>query len=300
MTYNIPFRWGPVETAPSIRWLIAITASISLLVSLIDPLLVRTAAYYEFDYRSLQEFLLLSWGGISQFFIWQPITYLFTQVSPEGMTLFYLVGLFFTLYLLWILGSGVQEVLGSTRALAVYFISGILSGIVAVLTMALTGQFELISGPMPALLGLFTVWTMLFPENDLMLFFLFPVKTKWLFAAVLAATSLISLAHFNLVDFVLYLSATFAAYAYGVMAVGLRAAFPFFHPLDDALLHVKSKFQRRGAGPKIFDFKSGQLLMNDDEFLDAMLTKIAKNGINSLSGSEQRRLNQISKGRKGR
>jgi len=46
--------------------------------------------------------------------------------------------------------------------------------------------------------------------------------------------------------------------------------------------------------PNVIDMNTGKPLDDDDAFVDAMLAKISKQGENSLSWSERRRLNLIS------
>lgn len=292
-------RWGPSQTSPIIRRLIFATCFVALLSALTHNLFSHFLAI-----PSPQELLSLSWYGISHYFLWQPFTYLFVQTNyPDGITLFFLLALFFNMYILWILGSTLQEDIGTKNFLWLYFGAGITSGVIAAFAMPLFGQYSVLAGPSAALLGLFVVWTMFYAESILTLFFLIPVRTKWLLAGILGAIALIAISQVDLVSLTFYFTASLYCYLYGVLVLRLRSPYAFIRPLDQVLenlaSHLRPSEPKTAGESKIVDLK-GKPVLDDEAFIDAMLTKISKYGEKSLTTHERLRMQQISEKRQRR
>lgn len=289
--------WAPRETPSAVRMLIIVTCTVAILSALTNGL------FHFLNLMGPQEFLSLSWYGIRNFFLWQPITYMFVQDSSEGVQFFFLIALFFNMYILWVLGSTLQEYIGTTHFLTSYFGVGAIAGVLSVLTMPLVNQYAILTGPSAALLGVFVLWTMCYPDGILNLFFLIPLRTKWILAWVLAIIFLIALSQLNVLSMVFYAAATCTAYLYGVLALELRSPFPVMYPFEDKLLHLvqrlKGGSQAPKKGPKIVNLR-GEPIQDDDEFVDAMLTKIAKDGERALTSAERKRMDEISEKKRRR
>lgn len=58
--------------------------------------------------------------------------------------------------------------------------------------------------------------------------------------------------------------------------------------------------QAYAKNAKIYDFKTGRIVLDDDSFMDACLAKIADTGRDSLSWREKFRMKRISKRKKKR
>lgn len=285
-------HWRPQETPRVISWLITITCLITLLSALLTPLL------HLMKLIAPQEVLSLSWFGINSFFIWQPITYLFIQELPlDGINLFFLITLAFNMYVLWMLGSILHIDIGTRHFLAIYLLTGALAGLSALAIEKLTGQYTTLYGPTAALLALFAIWVMHYGDSILSLFFLIPLKTKWILATILGAIVLFSLSKLDFVSMTLYLSATLFAYLYGTIILGLKSPYSFLEKIDEQLVRLHRWLfgvKAKSPGAKIVNLK-GEPILSDEEFIDAMLTKISRFGENALSMSERLRMEQISK-----
>lgn len=302
MNYTTVSSWGPEKTQPTIKQLIIITCIIATL---------SAGAQSIFDQFGLfpgpQNFLSLSWWGLHNWYVWQPLSFLFIQDAPGGLSFFFFISLLFNMYLFWIIGSSVLQLIGKGPFLRLYFLGGIAAGFLALLSMKLTGQYDMLTGMTAALLILFTVWSMAFPETEILLLFLFPVKIKWIVVSIIAALSLISLSHWNLTNFVFYLSAVWIGYCYAVMIHGWYSPFPHTLRFDIWLSKVAAQFRKnipifkgktksvKPSETKIIDLSSQRSIQDDDVFIDAMLEKISKRGENSLSWSEKKRMQEISK-----
>lgn len=298
MTYTTTYQWGPGVTPKVISRLITWTCVITICSALLQAL---------FDHLSIapgpQDLLGLSWHGMQQWYLWQPITYLFIQSSYQGISFFFLLTLLFSMYLIWVLGSNLVERIGAASFLRFYLFCGIASGVFCLLLMPLTGQYSFLAGPAPSILAIMLAWSMFHPETEILLFFLIPLKAKWVLAFIIAAILLTNLSQGDLVTLSLYISALVFAYLYAVMAWGAQTPFAFTHHFDSYLakkgdrlfaLFSKKLFKHQPSKSKIFDIKTGEAVLDDDQFIDAMLTKISRSGEKSLSKSERTRMQRIS------
>lgn len=271
-------HFGPNET-PRVVWvLIIVTSCITLLSALTQNLSIWLGIV------TLQELLSLSWYGLANFFVWQPISYLFVQETYQGIQLFFLLTWIFNMYILWILGSTLTEQWGKRHFLLLYFLSGVVTGLFAVSVMLLTGHHSMIAGPTSALLALVTVWTLSYPEDELMLFFAIPIKAKWLLVAIIGGVILIPLSRLDFVLLSLYLGAILFGYLYALIELNLRSPFSWMHPIDQMVSNWKGKPLKNPT----------TMVEEDDLFIDQMLTKISKYGESSLTTSERLRMQRIS------
>lgn len=279
-----------------LRKLIIFTCVISVLSALLNSLFVNY-----FQVLGPQDLLSLSWYGMEHYFWWQPLTYLFV-LEGTSIHVFFLLNLFFYMYILWVLGETLQERIGRAHFFTLYFISGIFAGLTAFAMMSLTGHHQTFFGPSCALLAVFVVWAMCNPNGLILLFFLLPIKIKWLLFGILGAIGIISLSQADFVSLTFYLSAALFGYFYGLLILGLegptehtRAFEDFVRRMQDSikkLFHFKKKLN--GKEHKIYDFSSGEPILDDEAFIDAMLTKISKHGERSLTANERRRMDQLS------
>jgi len=98
--------------------------------------------------------------------VWRLVTYIF--IPPESSIIF----IFFALYFYYIIGSSLESLWGSFRLNMYYFIGMIGTTIAALLT----GY----SDSTHLNLSLFLAFAYLFPDYEILLFFIIPVKIKYL------------------------------------------------------------------------------------------------------------------------
>jgi membrane associated rhomboid family serine protease len=122
--------------------------------------------------------------------IWQLGTYLFLHslASPWHIVL--------NMLMLWMFGSSVEETWGTERFLRYYFICGVGAGIcVVVANLAFGNPLSPVIGASGAIYGLLLAFGMLFPEQEILLMFLFPIKAKYF---VMIAAGMVFLGSFSL------------------------------------------------------------------------------------------------------
>jgi membrane associated rhomboid family serine protease len=117
-------------------------------------------------------------------YLWQLVTYLFLH----GGFFHILINMFF----LWMFGAELENRWGSRQFLKYYFITGIGAGIVSILAEPFSNIPTI--GASGAVYGILLAYGMIFPERYVYVYFLFPVKVKYLvgFLAVLAFLATLS------------------------------------------------------------------------------------------------------------
>lgn len=301
MTYTSSSGWGPGDTPKTIYRLVAATTVISIFCALMGAL------FNYFGVRTPQELLSLSWNGLSHWYIWQPLSYLFVQPGGNyGITFGFLLSLFFNMYILWIMGSSTLDRVGKGAFLRFYFICGALTGLATLLLMPIIGQYAVLAGTAPVILAILMVWTMLHPDSQILLFFIIPVQAKRLLPTILVLLLLINLSQLNFIELVFNFLGLFFGYLYATLVWGLESPYAFTSYTDRWLTDLGRKISNMsswfGKGrplpekkAEIIDFHTGKAVLDDDLFMDAILEKISKFGEKSLTWSERNRMKQISK-----
>jgi membrane associated rhomboid family serine protease len=106
---------------------------------------------------------------------WQPFTYLFLH----SLTSF--THILFNMLMLWMFGAPIEETWGTRRFLEYYFVCGIGAGICVVLVnLAFGNPHQRVLGASGAIYGLLLAFGMLFPNQTVLLSFLFPIKAKYM------------------------------------------------------------------------------------------------------------------------
>lgn len=302
MSYATSSHWGPTHIPSVIKHLIIWTSLITLLSALIQTLLDRFGVS-----PGPQDLLSLSSMGVHRGYLWQLLSYLFIQESPDGISLPFLLQLLFNMYILWVIGVPLVDLIGKWSFLRLYLISGIAAAIITSTLLSLFGIYFVIAGAGPALLAALIVWSLAFPDVELLLFFLIPIKIKWLVTGIIGGLLLITISQWDVVNLILYFSSLCIGYGYATMVQGWNSPFAFTHPVDAKLaalgLHArryiphwrsgKVQFEQQNKD-KIIDIRTGKAPSDDEAFVDAMLAKISLYGERSLSWNERRRLQEIS------
>jgi membrane associated rhomboid family serine protease len=112
------------------------------------------------------EALTLDLTAVKHGQVWRLITYLFI---PERFSIWFL----FALYVLWMIGKSLESEWGAFKYNAYYFLGMIGTTLAAVLVGGGVGNTWLN-------LSLFFAFATLFPSYEFLLFFVLPVKVKWL------------------------------------------------------------------------------------------------------------------------
>ncbi len=286
-------RIGPERTPSLVKNLIILTSLISIGSAFVTGIL-----RYIFGMNGPQEWLSLSWWGLQNLFLWQPLTYLFVHpIDGSGISFSFLILLAFNMYILWMMGSELIARMGAPSFARLYFFCGITSGILSLLLMPVFSQYSVIAGPSAAILAVMTVWAFLNPDREILLFFLIPIKSLWLIIGVLFAILLVNLSQFNFIYCFFYLSGALLGYFYALIAWGIHSPFIQLYKFELAVIRQFQRFKpkQKSTGHKIYNFATGEPELEDSVFIDAMLEKISKKGESALTSQERKRMDEISK-----
>lgn len=231
------------------------------------------------------------------FWPWQIVTYMFLHGG--------FFHLFFNMLALWMFGMELENTWGSRKFLIFYLLCGIGGAIANLLITPLLGQAAPTVGASGAVFGVLIGFAMLFPNRLIYLYFLIPVKAKFLIAIWIGLElffgvtgSSEGVAHFA------HLGGVAVGLVY--MAIDLDIV-----PLREWMIRFKGEDAKpfAAAGPvrgntdvrdaQFFDITSGKPMDRDQrvtqEVIDEILDKISKGGYQSLTEDEKRVLNEASK-----
>lgn len=112
----------------------------------------------------ITEYLYLSREAVMQGEIWRLITFIF--VPPQNSTLW----VFVTLYFYYFIGTALENAWGSTK-FTIFYAFGVIGAIIAAMISGYGNNMYLN-------LSMFLAFAALYPEQQLLLFFVIPVKVK--------------------------------------------------------------------------------------------------------------------------
>ena len=119
-------------------------------------------------------FLTLNTAAVLKGELWRIITYVFV---PTSSGIFWLL---ISLYFYYWIGSTLERQWGTAK-FTLYYISGVLLTAVGVLIASLiSGQSYTVAGSYYVNLSMFFAFAFLFPDTQVLLFFIVPIKMKWL------------------------------------------------------------------------------------------------------------------------
>lgn len=259
-TYFVRPSFSPARLT-ALTWLLIANAAVFLAQVLLRSY-VFSATGIELE-RVLGLVPALVW---KKFYLWQLATYLFLHGGA-----FHLL---FNLFTLWMFGRELEALWGQKEFLKYYFLCGIGAGI---LTVLLTWNSTVPTiGASGAIFGVLLAYGLTFPDRQVFLWFIFPIKAKhliWLFAGLelLASFSYTSdrIGHFAHLGGMLF---GFLYLRGGRILARLNAPKkPSFRVIE-----------RRPARPGL------------EEEVDRILEKISKLGVESLTPEERATLDEAS------
>jgi membrane associated rhomboid family serine protease len=155
-------------TGPRPGWRLSVT------IALIALNVVAFCCQFAIPQRVMEDYLALSLPGIAHGYFWQLLSYQFMHGGWLHLIL--------NCWGLFVFGRPVEWAVGKTRFLVVYFLSGIFGGLLQVMACFLWPHYFYggMVGASAGLFGIIASFTMLFPEQPLLmlLFFVIPIKMR--------------------------------------------------------------------------------------------------------------------------
>ncbi len=109
--------------------------------------------------------------GFAGFLPWQLVTYSFLH---GGFT-----HLLFNMFALWLFGVQIENTWGSRRFALFYFVCVVGAALIQLIVASSSGGFYPTVGASGGVFGILLAFGMMFPNQPIYLYFLFPIKAKW-------------------------------------------------------------------------------------------------------------------------
>jgi len=216
-------------------------------------------------------FALVPRAVVQHFYIWQTVTYMFLHGG--------FMHLLFNMLILFIFGSTLEMVWGSRRFLKYYIACGVGGGLFSMVF----NYNSVVVGASGAIFGLLLAYAMMFPDNYILLWFVIPVKAKYMVAGLailelyMGTQSSDGIAHF----------AHLGGAATGLLFFRSTIAQKFRFSVG-----AKQKWKTYTREKREGDVEQ------DTDNIDSILDKISAKGYDNLTTTEKRILDNYSRKRK--
>ena len=161
---------------PGVKWLLIVNTIIFVLTYLC-PLQLQ---------RQIMLVLALSAeAAVRNLFVWQLVTYMFLHA---GIT-----HVLFNMLTLWMFGIQLERDWGTRRFLKYYFYCGIAAGVCVLVVNILLGYWGVVTlGASGAIFGVLVAFGVMYPDQTVLMYFLFPIKAKYLVMIFVAVELLLT------------------------------------------------------------------------------------------------------------
>lgn len=266
------------KTPDIIKWLIGINIAVFLL-----QVISYSMAEGKFD-PIIEWFALHPIDVIENGALWQLITHQFLH-SPT-----FILHIGFNMFLLWMFGGRLVRVWGQKGFMQYYLICGIAGGIGMIL-FNYQGPPSL--GASGAVMGLFGAWAIYWPDQEVLLWGVFPIKIKYLVMIAGAA------------ELWMGVSGTGGNIANMAHSAGLIAGLVYawrgnpknawlFYPYTSIKKYVKKRKKKRAKKKKQRKKRKQKKRQEMIDRADEILDEINKKGWENLSDEKKREISHIS------
>ena len=231
-------------------------------------------------------YLPLSIQGLQQGYLWQLLSFQFLHAG-----IWHLLGNCLALF--WF-GRSVEEALGRKSFVSLYFVGGVIGGLVQVLSMLLFHENGYVLGASAGAFGVTAAYAILFPDSVLLLFFFIPMPAKFLLILE-AGISIGGIARLSMFDPSIAHAAHLGGMITGIIfvryAVHWRLRWPQLkrpgrRPLRPLVkVHSQKPAWAQTRPDASEDLPAEEFLSKE---VDPILDKISAHGIQSLTERERR------------
>ncbi|MEO8398209.1 MAG: rhomboid family intramembrane serine protease [Ignavibacteriaceae bacterium] len=239
------------------------------------------------------------------FQIWQLITYQFLHANFSHIL--------FNMFALWMFGMEIENIWGSKKFLFFYLMCGVVAGLVHILFAPLIGSgYAVTVGASGAIYGVLIAFAMLFPNRLIFLYFLIPVKAKYLIGFFVILDLLLINSGDNVARLA-HIGGALAGVIFILLDSGTQTSFKNMFKnsstfnssnygrgsgISNPFKNISNPFKKKQEDVEdatfydITDSKDPNISQRD---IDAILDKISKSGYQNLTEKEKKILFEASK-----
>lgn len=230
------------------------------------------------------------------FYIWQLITYQFMHANFSHI--------FFNMFVLWMFGMEIENLWGSKKFLFYYLICGIGGGLAHLLFSPLVTGLAPTVGASGAIYGVMVAFAMMFPDRYIFLWFLIPIKAKYLIA-FMVVLEFLSVGNMDFVARLAHVGGAVVGFIF--ILLDTKNQFSFSNFMGSFRKGSQSQrppyqFRKRpfSAGNNVEDAEFYEINKKQEpgvtqEEIDKILDKISQSGYQNLTEREKKILFEASK-----
>jgi membrane associated rhomboid family serine protease len=220
------------------------------------------------------------WAVTRDFQVWRIVSYMFVH-DFNGI-----LHIAFNMLMLWMFGTPVAREMGDRSFWILYLLSGAFAGVLSLVFYGATGNPTVIVGASGAIFALLIAFARFHPDQQLLMFFLFPIPVR-VAVLIFVVISLLLLRADDGIAHIAHLGGALFGWVY------LRW---FWSPSRGGFLAQWKQRKNRNRWEKAM--RDGEKLREAMEDIDPILHKISTQGMESLSREEKKKLERVSEMKK--
>lgn len=236
------------------------------------------------------------------FQMWQLITY---QFMHGGFS-----HIFFNMLMLWMFGMEIENYWGSKKFLSYYLLCGVVAGLFQLFISPLLGDSPAVTiGASGAVYGVLIAFALMFPDRYIFLYFLVPIKAKYLIGfLIILEFMLVDSAQSN-VAHLAHLGGALAGFLFILFdksidvplkrMLNISSGYSSRSRFQNPFSGLSDKFKKRNQNIEDAYYYDLNQKKEDEEItqaeIDAILDKISESGYQNLTEREKRILFEASK-----
>lgn len=232
------------------------------------------------------------------FYPWQLVTYLFMHGGFWH--------LFLNMLALWMFGMELENIWGSKKFLTYYLMCGVGAGLATILITPLFTAIQLPTvGASGSVYGILVAFGMLFPNREIYLYFLFPIKAKY-FVVIYMLIELLSVGSNTGIAHVAHLGGGLVGFVYLLLTRNnVNDLFRFdkkpkVTPKRPTNIYSNKYYEKYNSGSEDSNISDAEYYSGSgdeitQERIDEILDKIGRDGYKNLTEEEKKILFEASK-----
>lgn len=228
------------------------------------------------------------------FKIWQFLTYQFMHGN--------FTHILFNMFMLWMFGLEIENLMGSRKFLFYYLLCGFGAGLFQLFLAPLfSGSYGPTIGASGAVFGIMIAFAMFFPDRYIFLYFLIPIKAKYLIA-FLIVIEFLSINEPTLVAHLAHIGGAVTGFIFILFERNYRFNFNYIFSLFKSKKNFnksprfrKPSYTNDIEEAEFYEIDSSKEEEITQEEIDRILDKISQSGYKNLTEREKRILFEASK-----